>query len=406
VNIMRVLKSHPILSLVNSYIVDSPQPANISYMWNFGSLLGLCLVIQILTGIFLAMHYSPNVDLAFASVEHIMRDVNYGWAIRYTHANTASFFFICVYLHIARGLYYGSYRSPRTLPWAIGVIILVVMMATAFLGYVLPYGQMSLWGVLNCLKCLFNNIFLYLISFFLIQIENTDFFLPSGLIMPLFSTSKNKIKGLQRIGPHNEIIYSIIFGSLLGDAHAEKRNGGLGTRISFYQEHTHVSYLLWLHSLLATNGYCNNNIPQIQTRLGSKGVVRKVLRIHTWTYTSFNFIHDLFYVTLSSLLDGKKVKRVPQNISAYLTPLALAIWIMDDGTKVSKGLKLCTNSYSYEDCLLLLEVLHINYKLKASVQSAGVPNQYNVYIWKESMPSLREIISPYIIPEMKYKILE
>ena len=143
---MRILKSHPILSLVNSYMVDSPQPANISYLWNFGSLLGLCLIIQILTGIFLAMHYSPNVDLAFASVEHIMRDVNYGWAVRYAHANTASFFFICVYLHIARGLYYGSYRSPRTLLWSIGVIILVLMMATAFLGYVLPYGQMSLWG--------------------------------------------------------------------------------------------------------------------------------------------------------------------------------------------------------------------------------------------------------------------
>ncbi len=143
---MRILKSHPILSLVNSYVVDSPQPANISYMWNFGSLLGLCLIIQILTGIFLAMHYSPNVDLAFASVEHIMRDVNYGWAVRYAHANTASLFFICVYLHIARGLYYGSYRSPRTLLWAIGVIIFILMMATAFLGYVLPYGQMSLWG--------------------------------------------------------------------------------------------------------------------------------------------------------------------------------------------------------------------------------------------------------------------
>lgn len=143
---MRLLKSHPILSLLNSYVVDSPQPSNISYMWNFGSLLALCLIIQLLTGIFLAMHYSPNVDLAFASVEHIMRDVNYGWAVRYTHANTASFFFICVYLHIARGLYYGSYRSPRTLPWSIGVIILVLMMATAFLGYVLPYGQMSLWG--------------------------------------------------------------------------------------------------------------------------------------------------------------------------------------------------------------------------------------------------------------------
>jgi len=143
---MRLLKSHPILGLLNSYMVDSPQPANISYLWNFGSLLGMCLGIQILTGVFLAMHYTPNVDLAFISVEHIMRDVNYGWAVRYTHANTASFFFIFVYAHIARGLYYGSYRSPRVLLWSIGVIILVLMMATAFLGYVLPYGQMSLWG--------------------------------------------------------------------------------------------------------------------------------------------------------------------------------------------------------------------------------------------------------------------
>lgn len=143
---MRLLKSHPILGLLNSYMVDSPQPANISYMWNFGSLLGMCLVIQILTGAFLAMHYCPSVDMAFISVEHIMRDVNYGWAVRYTHANTASFFFIFVYAHIGRGLYYGSYRSPRVLLWSIGVIMLVLMMAIAFLGYVLPYGQMSLWG--------------------------------------------------------------------------------------------------------------------------------------------------------------------------------------------------------------------------------------------------------------------
>ena len=127
-------------------MVDSPQPANISYMWNFGSLLGLVLIIQIITGVTLAMHYTPSVDLAFVSVEHIMRDVNYGWLLRYLHANGASFFFIFVYLHIGRGLYYGSYRSPRTLLWSIGVIILVLMMATAFLGYVLPYGQMSLWG--------------------------------------------------------------------------------------------------------------------------------------------------------------------------------------------------------------------------------------------------------------------
>lgn len=131
---MRILKLNPILRLLNSYMVDSPQPANISYLWNFGSLLGTCLIIQILTGIFLAMHYQPNVELAFDSVEHIMRDVNMGWAIRYTHANVASFFFIFVYAHIARGLYYGSYKSPRVAPWSIGVVILVLMIATAFLG--------------------------------------------------------------------------------------------------------------------------------------------------------------------------------------------------------------------------------------------------------------------------------
>jgi ubiquinol-cytochrome c reductase cytochrome b subunit len=143
---MRILKTHVLLRLLNSYVVDSPQPANISYLWNFGSLLATCLIIQILTGAFLAMHYTPNVDLAFNSVEHIMRDVNNGWLMRYTHANVASFFFIFVYMHIARGLYYGSYKSPRVLVWSIGVIILVLMMAIGFLGYVLPYGQMSLWG--------------------------------------------------------------------------------------------------------------------------------------------------------------------------------------------------------------------------------------------------------------------
>jgi len=143
---MRILKQNPVLRLVNSYLVDSPQPTNISYLWNFGSLLALCLVFQIVTGIFLVMHYTPHVDFAFNSVEHIMRDVNYGWALRYTHANVASFFFIFVYAHMARGLYYNSYKSPRVAPWSIGVIILILMIATAFLGYCLVYGQMSLWG--------------------------------------------------------------------------------------------------------------------------------------------------------------------------------------------------------------------------------------------------------------------
>lgn len=133
---MRILKSHPLLRLVNSYIIDASEPSNISYLWNFGSLLAVCLIIQIITGVTLAMHYSPNVLEAFNSVEHIMRDVNNGWLVRYLHSNTASAFFFLVYLHIGRGIYYGSYRYPRTLVWAIGTVILILMMGTAFLGYV------------------------------------------------------------------------------------------------------------------------------------------------------------------------------------------------------------------------------------------------------------------------------
>jgi len=143
---MRILKSHPLLKLVNSYLIDASQPSNISYLWNFGSLLLLCLVIQIITGVTLAMHYSPNILEAFNSIEHIMRDVNNGWLVRYLHSNTASAFFFIVYLHMGRGMYYGSYRAPRTLVWVIGTVIFILMIVTAFLGYVLPYGQMSLWG--------------------------------------------------------------------------------------------------------------------------------------------------------------------------------------------------------------------------------------------------------------------
>nr|ATZ70954.1 cytochrome b [Conus trochulus] len=137
-------KVHPVLKVVNGAFVDLPAPSNLSIWWNFGSLLGLCLVIQIATGLFLAMHYTAHVDLAFSSVIHISRDVTYGWLLRALHANGASWFFICIYLHIGRGMYYGSYLQLHT--WNIGVILLFLTMATAFLGYVLPWGQMSFWG--------------------------------------------------------------------------------------------------------------------------------------------------------------------------------------------------------------------------------------------------------------------
>nr|ADB19796.1 cytochrome b [Scincella lateralis] len=137
-------KTHPILKIINSSFIDLPSPSNISAWWNFGSLLGMCLIIQVLTGLFLAMHYTADISSAFSSVAHICRDVQYGWLIRNMHANGASAFFICIYLHIGRGLYYGSYMYKET--WNIGVVLLLLVMATAFVGYVLPWGQMSFWG--------------------------------------------------------------------------------------------------------------------------------------------------------------------------------------------------------------------------------------------------------------------
>nr|BAO84975.1 cytochrome b [Acheilognathus lanchiensis] len=137
-------KTHPLIKIANDALVDLPTPSNISVWWNFGSLLGLCLISQILTGLFLAMHYTSDISTAFSSVNHICRDVNYGWLIRNLHANGASFFFICIYMHIARGLYYGSYLYKET--WNIGVVLLLLVMMTAFVGYVLPWGQMSFWG--------------------------------------------------------------------------------------------------------------------------------------------------------------------------------------------------------------------------------------------------------------------
>nr|ACA49832.1 cytochrome b [Phrynus sp. 1 SEM-2008] len=139
-----IRKSHPILKIINSSLIDLPSPSNISYMWNFGSMLGICLSIQILTGIFLSMHYCPDILLAFNSMSHICKDVNSGWPLRSIHMNGASLFFICLYIHIGRGLYYNSFHLHMT--WNIGIIILIMTMATAFLGYVLPWGQMSFWG--------------------------------------------------------------------------------------------------------------------------------------------------------------------------------------------------------------------------------------------------------------------
>nr|YP_003208286.1 cytochrome b [Diatraea saccharalis]ACI31826.1 cytochrome b [Diatraea saccharalis] len=155
-------KTHPIMKIINSSLIDLPSPSNISSLWNFGSLLAMCLMIQIITGIFLTMYYTANIELAFYSVNYICRNVDYGWLIRTLHANGASFFFLCIYIHIGRGIYYESFNLKST--WMVGIIILLLLMATAFMGYVLPWGQMSFWGatvitnLLSAIPYLGNNL--------------------------------------------------------------------------------------------------------------------------------------------------------------------------------------------------------------------------------------------------------
>lgn len=251
--------------------------------------------------------------------------------------------------------------------------------------YVLPYGQMSLWGEFSCPTCINYNHIIFE-SFIFISIYFS------------INTIAKRVLATSRVGPHNMDILSVVFGSLLGDSHAERHSTGNGTRISFTQEAIHKEYLLWLHNLISNMGYCTPNIPKIQTRLGIGGKLRYIHRFHSFTYSSFNWIYDLWYVN--------GVKSVPKNIVDFITPLAIAIWIMDDGGRVGKGLKFATNCFSYEDCLLLSKILFDKYNLHTSVQSAGVKNQYILYVFKESMPALREIVRPYIVSSMLYKLGE
>jgi ubiquinol-cytochrome c reductase cytochrome b subunit len=191
-----------------------------------------------------------------------------------------------------------------------------------------------------------------------------------------------KLRSIKRIGAHNKDI--IIFGSLLGDGYAEKH--GLGTRISFYQENTHQDYLLWLNNLIATKGYCNPLLPQLTKRLGQHGKLRNVIRFKT--YISFN--------------NNKKILPPIYLLDLYLTPLALAIWIMDDGSIFSSGMKLATNNFTKEE--LLSSFLNNKYLLSTRIHSAGKINQYSIYIPKKDLNKIHDLILPYIHPSMKYKL--
>lgn len=205
---------------------------------------------------------------------------------------------------------------------------------------------------------------------------------------------KPKIRADKRIGPHNEDIISVIIGSMLGDSYGEKH--GMGTRFILQQEESNREYLVWFHRFFKDKGYCSETEPKIHIRLGKKGKKRYLYRFRTFTFTSFDWIRELFYTN--------GVKGVPKNIGQYITPLALAVWIQDDGGRVSSGLKIATNSYTLQEVELLCKILNDKYQINARPNSAGKSNQYVIYIPKGSMSNLSKLIKPYMVTSMYYKL--
>jgi len=346
-------------------LVDAPLPVNITYFWGFGSLLGLCLSIQIVTGIFLAMHYAPNVDLAFSSIEHIMRDVNGGWALRYIHSNGASMFFITVYFHIGRGLYYGSYAYPREKLWGVGVIILIVMMATMWPN----------WYIMDELS-----------------------------FMSIASFSSPKTPAIKRIGPHNKEVLSQIICGLLGDWWGNRipSKGAFSYRFEIDQEGRISPYLNYLANWFYERGYCASSITKRYTRI-DKGKTRHIRRLSLFTFYSFNWIYKGFYYI--DPITNIRVKRVPVWIKDYLTPAGLAAWIMQDGSaQLNAGVYIATNNFNKAECEFLANTLHELFGLTVTVISAGFANQWRLNIWKESVPLLQSIVKDYMVPELLFKV--
>ena len=248
-------------------------------------------------------------------------------------------------------------------------------------------------GKLNCLKWYYLNNLYWSPS----EFHFVFFSLPLQISKQL---NKTRITSLERIGPHNIDIISIIIGSLLGDGHLEKRKRGIGTRIKFEQSNKNVEYLMWFHSYFSTRGYCNINKPELKKRIRKNGEIYFHYSINTFTFFSFNWIHDMFYMCS----EGKYVKIIPHNIEQYLTPLALAIWFMDDGSKLKKGAKIATNCFTYKELSQLCEILKNKFNLTVTIHSGGKNKGYTLYISSQSMTTFSNIVKPFMLPTLYYKL--
>jgi ubiquinol-cytochrome c reductase cytochrome b subunit len=230
--------------------------------------------------------------------------------------------------------------------------------------------------------------------------SNIKSFSTINTINTFYTINNKKLKSIERIGPHNIDIISIIMGSTLGETHLEKRNKGIGTRIKFEQSNKNVEYLMWFHNYLASRGYCNNQIPKLDIRIKQKGEVFYHYRINSYTYSSFNWIHEMFY----KVVDNKFIKIVPLNIEKYLTPLALAIWFMDDGSNLGKSARIATNCFTYEEICFLCEVLKRKYNITATPNKSGKNKGFIIYIHVNSMFLFSKLIKPYMLPSLYYKL--
>lgn len=218
-----------------------------------------------------------------------------------------------------------------------------------------------------------------------------------------FHVKTNEISRLKsdlRIGPHNEDVVSVLIGSILGDSHLERRNRGLGTRVIFEQCNRNVEYLMWFHNFFSSRGYCSTNKPKLITRIKKHNKVFHHYRVSSYTFTSLNWLHEMFY----QQIDSRFVKIIPQDLEKYLTPLALAIWFMDDGSKINKTVRIATNCFQISDLECLCTILKIKYNLDVSIQKGGVNKGNILYIKTNSLTTFINIVKPYMLPSMLYKL--
>ena len=409
---MRLYNKIQVLKVLNQHLGVYPTPINLNWSWSWGSLSGLLLGSQIVTGILLAMHYVGHVDHAFASVQHLMVDVPSGLILRYAHANGASLFFTVVYLHVLRGIYYSSGNQPREIVWISGVVILLLMIITAFIGYVLP------WGLLISPKCfVFENLSNYL------GLGEKTSYITLNCLMGVSKQVKTEtrltdkdIEILSNLNKKmNPIIISTSIGTLLGDAHCERRSKTGNARLTLKQTDKHSEWLLWLHGLYSTNGFASLERPTLKTAsLKSTGLNYSYYKFNTYSVPfsaafcgakaprfllrKFSSLHRLFY---TPNLKGY-TKQLDSSLFNYLDACALAAWVSDDGLTRNGSTAFCTDSFS-PGCLdILIDIFNDKFGIK--VCKYKHTNYTRLRIAREDMPKFATLVKPYLHTSMIYKL--